>query len=60
MKTPLIVVTVTMLMIGALAVMNNACKSEQHAWCAPRSTVRHDIKPSPPAPTSDLGSISFG
>jgi len=27
------------LIVGALAVMNNACKSAQHAWCAPMSTV---------------------
>src|SRR5215469_3361928 len=25
-------------------VMNKACKSSQHAWCAPMSTVRHHIK----------------
>jgi hypothetical protein len=25
---------------GVLAVMNNACKSGQHAWCAPKSIVR--------------------
>lgn len=26
---------------SALAVMNNACKSGQHAWCAPGSEFRH-------------------
>jgi hypothetical protein len=59
MKTPLIVLTVTMLNRRSGG-HEHRLQSEQHAWCAPRSTVRHDIKPSPPAPTSDLGSISFG
>jgi hypothetical protein len=45
MKTSLIILTVTVLIVGALAVMNNACKSGQHAWCAPMSTVRNHIKP---------------
>jgi len=41
MKTSvLIIFAVTVLIVGALAVMNNACKSGQHAWCAPKSTVR--------------------
>lgn len=26
---------------GAMAVMNDACKSTQHPWCAPMSTERH-------------------
>jgi hypothetical protein len=42
----LIVLTVTVLGVGgALALMNNACKSGPHAWCAPMSTVRHHLKP---------------
>jgi hypothetical protein len=28
---------------SALAVMNNACKSGQHAWCAPGSGFRHHV-----------------
>ena len=41
MKTSvLIIFAVTVLIVGALAVMNNVCKSGQHAWCAPKSTVR--------------------
>jgi len=37
MKTSvLIILTVMVLIVGALAVMNNACRSAQHAWCAPR------------------------
>jgi len=40
MKTSvLIILTLTVLMVRALAVMNNACKSAQHAWCALMSTV---------------------
>jgi hypothetical protein len=40
----LFLLTVTVLIVGALAVMNNACKSTQHAWCAPMSALRHHIK----------------
>ena len=44
MKTSvLIIITVTVLIVGALAVLNNACKSGQHVWCAPMSTVRNHI-----------------
>jgi hypothetical protein len=61
MKTPLLIVlTVTVLIAGgAMAVMNNACKSEQHVWCAP-TTVRHHIKPRPFTRTFNPSSISFG
>ena len=46
MKTPLLIVlTVVVLGTGsALAVMNNACKSSHHAWCAPISDIRHHAK----------------
>ena len=46
MKTPLLVVlAVFVLGTGsALAVMNNACKSGHHAWCAPISDIRHHVK----------------
>jgi hypothetical protein len=45
MKTSLLIIlTVAVFLVGALAVMNNACKSGQHTWCAPMSTVRHHIK----------------
>jgi predicted benzoate:H+ symporter BenE len=45
MKTSvLIILTVTVLIVGALAVMNNACKISQHEWCAPTSSMRHQIK----------------
>ncbi len=41
----LIVVAVVVLGAGsALAVMNNACKSTHHAWCAPVSDIQHHTK----------------
>ena len=30
-----------LLALSTLAIMNNACKSGQHDWCAPMATVRH-------------------
>jgi len=46
MKSPLVIVLVAVVLVtvGTLAVMNNACKSSQHAWCAPTSSVRQHIK----------------
>jgi hypothetical protein len=46
MKAPvLIVLTAVMLVAGSsLAIMNRACKSNHHAWCAPVSDVRHHVK----------------
>ena len=38
MKTPIaIILTMLVLVVagGALAAMNNACKSSHHSWCAP-------------------------
>lgn len=32
---------VTVIVGSTLALMNNACKSTQHSWCAPMSSVRH-------------------
>jgi hypothetical protein len=45
MKSPLVIVLVAVVLVtvSALAIMNNACKSSQHAWCAPTS-MRHHIK----------------
>ena len=50
MKTPsAIVLTAVVLVAGStLAVMNNACKSGRHGWCAPMSALRQDIKLEPP------------
>jgi len=46
MKAPLLVVMgVVVLVAGSgLAIMNNACKSSHHGWCAPVSDVRHHVK----------------
>jgi len=46
MKSPLVIVlaAVVLVTVSTLAVMNNACKSSQHAWCAPMSSMRHHIK----------------
>ena len=46
MKSPLVIVLVAVVLVAvsALAIMNNACKSSQHAWCAPMSSMRHHIK----------------
>ena len=42
MKSPLVIVLVAVVLVAVstLAVMNNACKSSQHAWCAPMSSMR--------------------
>jgi hypothetical protein len=46
MRTPLLIVlTAVVLFAGsALAIMNHACKSSHHAWCAPTSSIRHHAK----------------
>lgn len=43
MRAPLLIVlAVVVLGTGStLAVMNNACKSSHHAWCAPSSDIWH-------------------
>ena len=44
------VIIVIALVVGStLSIMNKACKSGYHAWCAPMSTVRHHVKTQPPA-----------
>ena len=42
MRTTLVIaLTAIVLILGStLAIMNNACKSSQHEWCAP-STIWH-------------------
>jgi len=51
MNSPLLAVLIAIvLMVGStLSIMNKACKSGYHAWCAPMSTVRHHVKTRPPA-----------
>jgi len=43
MKRPLVIVLVAVVLgtMSTLVAMNKACKSSQHAWCAPTSSVRH-------------------
>ena len=51
MNSPLLVVIIVIVLVvgSTLTVMNKACKSGYHAWCTPMSTVRHHVKPQPPA-----------
>jgi hypothetical protein len=52
MNSPLLgVLIVIVLVVGStLSIMNKACKSGYHAWCAPISTVGHHVKKTrPPA-----------
>jgi hypothetical protein len=46
MKNTLVIVLVALVLmaVSTLAVMNNACKNSQHAWCAPMSTLGHHAK----------------
>ena len=46
MKTPLLIVVTAVVfgVGGALAIMNNVCKSSHHAWCAPTSDTWHHAK----------------
>jgi hypothetical protein len=44
------VIIVIALVVGStLSIMNKACKSGYHAWCAPMSTVRHHVRTQHPA-----------
>jgi hypothetical protein len=51
MKTASVIVLIaTVLVVGStLSIMNRACKSGYHAWCAPMSTVRDHSRTQPPA-----------
>jgi hypothetical protein len=51
MNTPLIgvIIVITLIVGSTLSIMNKACKSGHHAWCAPMSTVHHHSKTQPPA-----------
>ena len=48
MKTPLSIVLAAVVIVagGSLAIMNSACKSNHHSWCAPMSDFLHHAKPS--------------
>jgi hypothetical protein len=42
MKTPLAIIltAIVLVTVSTLAIMNNACKSGRHGWCAPMSAVQ--------------------
>jgi hypothetical protein len=47
MKTPLLLIAVAAVVLvtgSTLAIMNNACKSGYHSWCAPVSGFQHHAK----------------
>ena len=46
MKTPvaIILIAFALVIVSTLAIMDNACKSGRHGWCAAKSAVRDDIK----------------
>jgi hypothetical protein len=46
MKTPLSIVLAAVVLVAgsSLAIMNNACKSSHHSWCAPMSGFRHHVR----------------
>jgi len=47
MKNPLLIILTTAVVLVAgstLAIMNNVCKTNHHAWCAPNSDIRHHAK----------------
>ena len=46
MSSPLLVTLIVIVLVvgSTLSVMNKACKSGYHAWCAPMSTLHHHIK----------------
>jgi hypothetical protein len=46
MKTPLLIIFTAAIVLATgstLAIMNSACKSSRHAWCAPVSDVGHRV-----------------
>jgi len=49
MKSPLLFVVLTGAVVlfgtgSTLAIMNNACKTSPHSWCAPNSQYQHHVK----------------
>ena len=51
MNSPLVAVLIVIVLVvgSTLSVVNKACKSGYHAWCAPMFTVRHHSRTQPPA-----------
>ena len=44
MKPSLLIVAMVLVAGSGLAIMNNACKSGHHTWCAPMSSIWHHVK----------------
>jgi len=46
MKTPLLIVVAAVVFVtgSTLAIMNSACKSGHHSWCAPVSGFQHHVR----------------
>jgi hypothetical protein len=46
MKTPLLIVVAAIVFVtgSTLAIMNSACKSSHHSWCAPVSGFQHHAR----------------
>jgi hypothetical protein len=44
MRTSILIALATVVVLATLATMNNACKSGQHAWCAPVTEAWHHNK----------------
>jgi hypothetical protein len=44
MKALLLIAALMLLMAEGLAIVNNACKSGHHIWCAPISSILHRVK----------------
>jgi hypothetical protein len=47
MKTPVLIVVLTVVVFvagSALAIINKACKSGHHPWCAPIPSIQHHAK----------------
>ena len=50
MKRHLLFALTVVVLLGSgstLAIMNDACKTSHHPWCAPVSITRHDAKIGP-------------
>jgi multisubunit Na+/H+ antiporter MnhC subunit len=46
MNSPLAIVltAIVLVAVSTLAIMNSACKSSRHDWCAPTTAIPHHLK----------------
>jgi hypothetical protein len=49
MKTCSVIVLIAIVLLVVGNTLNRACKSGNHAWCAPLTLVHHHTKNRPPA-----------